>query len=73
MVRQTNGNILDMILGTDVDLNNFLLQERTAFRPMEVFDEKTDFLETEEIVSADELCVGTVTVGEGNIIYSQFL
>jgi hypothetical protein len=48
----------------------FIVQERTAFRPMETFNNETDFLEAEgidfECFHAEELCISTVTIGEGN-------
>lgn len=65
MVRQTQGDILDMVLGTDVDLNQFLLQDRQTLRPMEGYTEGIDFLEADNFTPEDELEVGNmVTIGE---------
>lgn len=64
MVKQTRDDILDILMGTDLDLNKFIVQERTAFRPMETFNNETDFLEAEGIDFAEELCISTVTIDE---------
>jgi hypothetical protein len=66
MVKQTRDDILDILMGTDLDLNKFIVQERTSFRPMETFNNETDFLEAEGIDFTEELCISTVTIGEGN-------
>lgn len=64
MVKQTRDDILDVLLGTDVDLNQFLIQERAAFRPMDNFNDDTDFLSMENFEIAEELCIGTTTIVE---------
>lgn len=66
MVRQTEGDILDVFLGTDIDLNNFILQER-ASTTMRVLDDEAYFFEVSE-----DFCVETVTVdGTSDSFYEE--
>lgn len=56
MVRQTEGDILDVFLGTDIDLNKFILQERGS-STMRVSDDEAYFFEVNE-----DFCQETITL-----------
>ncbi|VDI11746.1 Hypothetical predicted protein [Mytilus galloprovincialis] len=66
MVRQTEGDILDVFLGTDIDLNKFILQERGS-STMRVSDDEAYFFEVNE-----DFCQETITLdGTSDSFYEE--
>ncbi|XP_063426733.1 cyclic AMP-dependent transcription factor ATF-3-like isoform X2 [Mytilus trossulus] len=66
MVRQTDRDILDVFLGTDIDLNKFILQER-GFSTMRVSDDEAYFFEVNE-----DFCEETIKLdGTSDSFYEE--